>query len=92
MTDELLDDTTAFLQMARDFPVRTGIFTFGLPVFALLQFINGYVHQGSLLFIGAFLVLMVLFSVWLTRYQVAAYRRARLERGILEKFEDAEND
>jgi len=85
MDDELLDDTTVFLQMARDFPVRTGIFTFGLPVFALLQFINGYLHQGSLLFIGLFVVLLVLFSIQLTRYQVATYRRVRLERRLREK-------
>ena len=78
MDDELPDDTTAFFQMARDFPVRTGIFTFGLPVFALLQLINGYVHQGSVALIGAFVVLMVLFSAQLTRYQLATYRRRQL--------------
>ena len=61
--------------MANEFPVRTGIYTFGLPVFALLQLINGYVHEGSLLFIGLFAALVVAFSVILTQYHVAVYRR-----------------
>jgi len=78
MDDELSDDTTVFFQMARDFPVRTGLFSFGLPVFALLQLLNGWFNQGSVAIIGAFVVLMVLFSAQLTRYQLANYRRQRL--------------
>ena len=47
MDDEVADDRDAFLQTAREFPVRTGVFSFGLPAFALLQLINGIVHGGS---------------------------------------------
>ncbi|MFC4449993.1 hypothetical protein [Halorussus aquaticus] len=72
------DDQDLFLQMASEFPVRTGIYTFGLPVFALLQLINGFVHEGSLGYIGLFAVLMVAFSVKLTRYQIAVYRRQKV--------------
>lgn len=85
MDDELSDDTTVFFQMARDFPVRTGIFTFGLPAFALLQLINGYVNHGSVAIIGAFVVLMVLFSAQLTRYQLANYRRQRLSDQLFDE-------
>lgn len=73
-------DVDAFFRMAREFPIRTGIFTFGLPVFALLQLLNGLVHGGSLVIIAGFAVLAVACSVLLTQYQLAIYRRKRLTR------------
>lgn len=80
-----MDDTAAgemgtFVRMAREFPVRTALFTFGLPVFALLQLLNGLLHGGSLPFIGGFLALTVACSVLLARYQLAVYRRRLLSR------------
>lgn len=80
MTDGVTDDHDAFVQMASEFPVRTGIYTFGLPVFALLQLINGFVHGGSLVFIALFGALVVAFSAILTQYHVAAYRRKKITR------------
>lgn len=80
MDDEAFDEVDAFVRMAREFPVRTGIFTFGLPVFALLQLLNGLVHDGSLAMIGGLSAVAVVSSVALTRYQVAVYRRNRLVR------------
>lgn len=68
----------SFLRMAREFPVRTAIFTFGLPVFACLQIVNGFVYEGSILVISAFAALMIAYSVQVTRYQVAVYRRKKL--------------
>lgn len=79
MNNGVTDDYDAFCRMASEFPVRTGIFTFGLPVFALLQLINGFVHDGSLAYIGLFAVLLVVFSVKLTQYHVAMYRRQKLQ-------------
>ncbi|AHG05233.1 hypothetical protein HALDL1_07720 [Halobacterium sp. DL1] len=73
-------DVDAFLRMARRFPVRTGIFTFALPLFALFQLVNGLVHGGSLEFIALFAVLTVACSVLLAQYQVAVFRRRRLTR------------
>lgn len=70
--------TDTFCKMASDFPVRTAIFTFGLPLFALFQLLNGVVHGGSLLGISIFLALAVGCSVLLTQYQIAVYRRRRL--------------
>lgn len=78
MDDEATDGLDVFFEMAREFPVRTGLFTFGLPVFALLQLINGFVHEGSLASIALFGAVMVAYSVQLTRYHVAAYRRRKL--------------
>ena len=75
-----MDDHDTFFQMANEFPVRTGIYSFGLPVFALLQLINGYVHEGSLAYIGLFAALIVAFSVKLTQYHVAMYRREKFSR------------
>ncbi|MFC4550536.1 MULTISPECIES: hypothetical protein [Halorussus] len=77
MNDGTTDDGTMFFEMAREFPVRTGVYTFSLPVFALLQFLNGFVHEGPLAYIGLFGVLVVVFSVMLTRYHVSVYRREK---------------
>jgi len=80
MNDEPTDELDAFLRMARAFPVRTVIFTFGLPVFAVLQLTLGIVYGGSLPFIGLFAAVAVGFSIQLTRWQVATYRRKRVTR------------
>lgn len=80
MDDATLTDVDAFFRMAREFPVRTGIFTFGLPVFAFLQLLNGVINGGSLAFIAGFAVLAVACSLLLTQYQLAVYRRRRLTR------------
>jgi len=57
--------------------VRTGIFSFGIPVFALVQLVNGFVYGGSLPIIAAFAALTMAYSIQLTRYQVAVYRRKK---------------
>lgn len=80
MDDGVTDDHDAFFQMASDFPVRTGIYSFGLPAFALLQLVNGFLHDGSLVFIGLFAALVVAFSAILTQYHVAVYRRKKATR------------
>lgn len=75
----------AFVKMAREFPVRTGIYSFGLPVFAALQIVNALLFDGSLLIIGAFAALMVASSIQLTRYHVAIYRRKKVTDGLLDE-------
>jgi hypothetical protein len=69
-----------FIGMAREFPLRTGVFTFSLPMFALLQLLNAVFHGGSLLFIGSFVVLAIACSVLLAQYQLTVYRQRRLSR------------
>lgn len=80
MDDTVAAEMNAFIRMAREFPLRTSIFTFSLPLFALLQLLNGVLHGGSLVFIGGFLILAIGCSVLLARYQLAVYRRRRLSR------------
>jgi len=78
-------DGETFRRMVREFPVRTLIFTVGLPAFALVQVVNGVVYGGVLPLIGLFAFVTVAFSVQLTRYHVAAYRRNRLARRWVER-------
>lgn len=82
MSSEGRDDLDAFFRMAGEFPVRTCIFTFGLPAFALLQLVNGIVYDGSLPFIGVFVILAVAYSIVVTRYHVAAYRRKTISSTV----------
>jgi|AntRauTorcE11897_2_1112592.scaffolds.fasta_scaffold151007_2 hypothetical protein len=83
MDDTVAADMDAFVRMARESPVRTGVFTFSLPVFAILQLVNGLVHGGSLLFIAGFVVLALASSGLLAQYQLAVYRQRRLSRELL---------
>ncbi len=78
MSNGTTTDRDAFVRMASEFPLRTVIYTFGLPVFGLLQFVNGLVHDGSVVAIALFAAMLVVFSVVLTRYHVAIYRRRKL--------------
>ena len=76
------DDPTLFVRMARSFPVRTLIFSFGLPLFALCQLANAYLHDASLPVIALLSAVVVAFSLTVTRYQIAAYRRRTLTEGM----------
>lgn len=71
-------DWTLFLEMVRAYPVRTLIFTFGLPIFALVQLLNGYVNEAQVGIIAGFALLVLAYTVTLTRYQLAVYRRRLL--------------
>lgn len=73
--DGVMDETKLFVRMARELPIRTLIFSFGLPMFALLQLVNGYLNGGAFEFIAIFALATIAFSVTLTRYQVAVYQR-----------------
>lgn len=80
MDNDSIIDTNDFVQMACEFPVRTGIFTFSLPAFAAFQLLNGLVNGGSLAVIAGFAVVATICSILLAQYQVAAYRRERIAR------------
>lgn len=83
MERNVANDTDVFLRMTREFPVRTGIYTFGLPMLAFFQVINGFIHGGSIVFIGVFSAFTVACSILLTQYQIAAYRRKRLAQRLI---------
>lgn len=67
-----------FYGMARALPARTALFTFGPPAFWLLQLVNGYLNGGSLPLIGVLGVVMLAFTVLVTRYNMAVYQLSRL--------------
>lgn len=73
-------DGTTFSRMAREFPVRTGIFTFGPLILALAQLINSHLHGGSLVYTAVFAAVLVVYSVQITRYHLATFRRTTLSR------------
>lgn len=69
----MTDDVT-FEAMARQFPARTGVYTVGPPLVGLAQLLNSYLHDVSLLYAGLFTVLLLAFSVVITRFHLASYR------------------
>lgn len=72
--------TTTFAEMAREFPVRTSVFTLVPLAFALSQLANSYVNGESLLYTGAFAVAVVAYAALVNRYHLAAFQRSRLSR------------
>lgn len=69
-----------FAAMAREYPVRTALFTAGPLAFALVQFYNGVAHDVSLLGAGAVAVALLAFAVQVNRYHLAAFRRSTASR------------
>lgn len=76
------NDDVTFAEMARDLPARTALFTFGPPVFWLLQLANGYLNGGSLPLIGVLGAVMFAFAALTTRYNMARYRLSRLHSPV----------
>lgn len=70
-------DSATFVEMAGEFPVRTGVFTFVPLLFTLLQIVN-YVHGGSLLLTGGFSLAVLVYTVLVHQYHLAAFQRAKL--------------
>lgn len=68
----------ALARMGREFPARTGLLTVGPVVFSLLQLLNCYLHGVSLVVAGGLSSVLVAYSVVVTRYHLAAFRRAEL--------------
>lgn len=78
MNETASSELDTFFRMAREFPIRTGIYSFGLPVFALLQLLNGVVNGGSLLLMAGLAAFAIVCAVLVTQYHVAVYRRQQL--------------
>lgn len=68
---------TMFVEMAGEFPVRTGVFTLIPLLFTFLQIMN-YVHGGSLLLTGGFALAVIAYTVIINQYHLAAFQRAKL--------------
>ena len=61
-------------RMVRAHPLRTGLFSVGPILFGLIQMVNSYVNDGSVLFAAFFLAVMAAFAAMATRYHVVSYR------------------
>lgn len=70
-------DKATFVEMAGAFPVRTGVFTLVPLLFTLLQIAN-YIHGGSLLLTGGFALAVIVYTVLIHQYHLAAFQRAKL--------------
>lgn len=87
MLDLMVDSGAArFAAMAREYPVRTCLFTAGPLLFAIVQLFNSVAHGVSLLHTGAFALVVLAFAVQVNRYHLASFRRAALSR----RWPDAE--
>lgn len=68
----------SFARMCRAFPVRTGVFTAGPLLVGFAQLLNALVHGSAVLPVAAIAVIMCAFSVLITNYHLASFRRRRL--------------
>lgn len=75
-------DQPSFAHMCRAFPVRTGLFTLGPLAVAAAQLVNASVNGGSLLAVVAVAAVTCAFSLLVTRFHLAAFRRRRVSGGF----------
>lgn len=71
-------DHSSFARMARAFPVRTGLFTLGPLIVGFAQLLNAAVHGTAVVPVAAVTVVMIVFSVLVTGYHLAKFRRRTL--------------
>lgn len=72
------DSKAAFTEMARTFPIRTGVFTLVPLLFAVSQIVNTYVHGGSLLYTAGFSAAVLAYAISVNQYHLAAFQRIKL--------------
>lgn len=75
-------DTPSFARMCRAFPVRTSLFTLGPLLVGAAQLLNALVHGSALLPVAAVALVMCAFSVLITNYHLASFRRRRLTAAL----------
>lgn len=74
----------SFAGMCRAFPVRTGIFTLGPLAVGFAQLWNAAVHGISVLPVAAVTIIMIAFSILVTSYHLASFRRSTLTSTLTE--------
>ncbi|WP_436912333.1 hypothetical protein [Halosimplex marinum] len=70
----------SFRQMCRATPFRTALFTLGPLLVGAAQVLNAVVHGSNLPLLAAVVAATVAYSVLVTRYQLATFRRRTLTR------------
>ena len=69
-------------RMARTHPVRTALFTAGPILFGLVQLVDSYLNDGSLLYAATVCGVMAAFAAMATRYHLVSFRIARLNEDL----------
>lgn len=70
----------SFVRMCRTFPLRTALFTLGPVAIGIAQIWNAALHDSNLWGVTAVAAVMVVFSVLVTNYHLASFRRQTLTR------------
>lgn len=76
-------DTVTLRTMARTAPVQSGLFIVCPVALAIVQILNSYVNGLSFTVSVPFAVVMIAFSVLLTRHCLTVLRLEKLERNGL---------
>lgn len=71
-------DRPSFGEMCRAFPVRTGVFTIGPLAVGAAQLFNVAAHGANRPVVALIVAGMVAYSVLVTNYHLAAFRRRTL--------------
>jgi len=74
-----IDIDVSLVEMFRELPVRSGLYTVGPLLLGVAEFVNGYVHQLQLVYPTLFAIVMVAFSVLVTQYHLVEFRIERLD-------------
>lgn len=72
----------SFGEMCRASPIRTALFTFGPLVVGAAQVLNGLVHDSNLWLLAVVAAVTVLYSLLVTGYQLAVFRRRAVSRAV----------
>ncbi|MFC7143021.1 hypothetical protein ACFQMA_25310 [Halosimplex aquaticum] len=75
-------DRPSFEEMCRAFPIRTGLFTFGPLAVGAAQSLNAVAHGTNLWLVAIIAIATVVYSVLVTNYHLASFRRRTICRGI----------
>jgi urea transporter len=75
-------DRPTFEEMCRAFPIRTGLFTFGPLLVGAAQSLNAVAHGTNLWLVAFIAVVTVAYSILVTNYHLASFRRRTVCRGI----------
>jgi hypothetical protein len=72
----------SFRQMCRETPYLTALFTVGPLLVGAAQVLNALVHGSNLPLLAAVVAATVAYSVLVTRYRLATFRRRSLARVV----------
>lgn len=78
-----VNDCTGFRSMARDYPVRTALFTAGPLLVAATLLLNTYLHGASTPVAAGYGALLLGYSALVNQYHLTTYKRRTVTREAL---------